>query len=226
MMAFGGQAKLKELFSKLMRLDQPDETSVISTSSSRDDEKEQQIELEEERKAKLTGEILRICLTPPGSLTESLDDATNAATTYHYRFCEDQLLRNTVIKYRLSSVELIINPALHKRYQKHKERLQRRGQPVIESYTFHGTTKEGVDAIAKEGFRLNRSAYKLTLGPGIYSSESPDMASRYGGNSKLLLLNRICPCSRSQRLGNGSNHQIVVHTPDQILPMYILHYTV
>ena len=76
-----------------------------------------------------------------------------------------------------AQVEFVINPPRLQRYHFFKERLRGQGQPVVERLTFHGTSAAVNDKIVAEGFCIGGvdvpTLGDVSLGTGIYSSESP-----------------------------------------------------
>lgn len=176
-------------------------------------------ELPEERQAKLTGEIMRVSIKGP---VEKIGDA---AKIHHYRQCEIRFERLLAAgqRYRLHEVELIINPALSKRYHDHKARMQ----SPKEMWTFHGTRDGPMAAIVREGFRVDRSSVRHN-GTMIYSSEDPTFAMSFVRDKRnQLFLCRACPCPRHQVVkSHDQSHvrELLLTSDEQILPLYVLHF--
>lgn len=111
-----------------------------------------QFELAEERQAMQTGQIMRVMLT---AAQEGFGEMSRE---HHYRICESQFHRMLTqagqSQYKVTGVEVIINPVLRKRYQEYQERLKAQGHRVTEYLTFHGTSSAAVDAIVVSGFKI------------------------------------------------------------------------
>lgn len=192
--------------------------------------------LKEENDALLSNTILRVPVKVP---EESSD---NSAEQHHYMICQQQFNRHLKhsddIEYRLCGVEVVINPALRKRYQEHRDRLSSQGLANTEFYVFHGTSSAAIDLIAIEGFKIGGvdvpSCIGAALGPGIYSTENPNLAMRFikeNRRKRQLILARVCPSPeatvvRSESSDDLDSHiaQLVVQHRDHIIPAYIVHF--
>ncbi len=90
-------------------------------------------------------------------------------------------------KPRITKIEEVINPTLESKFEDAKKR-------CFDHYTslkFHGTGKEGIENIPREGFKLTKVGdRKLMFGCGIYFATDSSKSAREiytRGTNKLLL---------------------------------------
>ena len=132
--------------------------------------------------------------------------------------------------------QYIENETLRKRFINCKKYFQDQGLPDGERLIFHGTKAKNIDSIIENGMLLSMCR-KMAFGYGIYFSEFPQIALKYGAavvvcrvmlgrpyrdqekgipdgfNSKILVENRW-----DQNVG----YIIVVDKEEQILPAFII----
>jgi Poly(ADP-ribose) polymerase catalytic domain len=90
-------------------------------------------------------------------------------------------------KPRITKIEEVINPTLESKFEEAKKRCF----DSYKSLKFHGTGKEGIENIPREGFKLTKVGdRKLMFGRGIYfATDSSKSAQEIytKGTNKLLL---------------------------------------
>ena len=148
---------------------------------------------------------------------------------------------------KITKIEKILNQILEKKFEEAK-------QKCISSFTdlkFHGTGKEGIENIPKEGFRISKKQPPNMFGDGIYFSSCASKSAQAiytKGSNKILLCEVILGKSKIveshdynltldkiRQEGFDSVHapsktkvihdEFVVYDQDQALPRYIIHYT-
>lgn len=174
------------------------------------------------------GELRRISIRPSDHFTGQTQEE------FHFRLAESQFLRmcgGSGSMFHVTEVEYILNPPLLKRYHDFKAQMKARGEEVKERLTFHGTSVTAIEAIVREGFRIGGVDTAVlagtALGTGIYSSESPAFAMGYIKDGRsCLLFSRVCPSKDSViKKDGGVIQQLVCKHREQIMPVYIVHYT-
>ncbi|KAL6045080.1 Poly(ADP-ribose) polymerase catalytic domain containing protein [Balamuthia mandrillaris] len=206
-----------------------------------------QIELEKlylpgEREA-LKGDAMKIFTLLPHRQFDS------TAEQYHFRIAESQFFRlceSGGSGFTVTKVEYVVNPPLVRAFEKKRLELAEHmeweeSKPLL---CFHGTAESNISNIIKHNFdfsKIGASTGNMGFyGKGIYFSEYSSYSMPYvrGGNKLLLckvLVGRACKLSRVEtgvpcREGFDSHtspcgKEIVVFSPGQILPIYVIHYT-
>ncbi|MCO5567021.1 hypothetical protein L7F22_020704 [Adiantum nelumboides] len=145
------------------------------------------------------------------------------AESQFYRMCKDR-------KQKVEKVEYTWNQELDDRYQIKKQLFEKEKKAVNELLVFHGTTKESIDKIVREGFKVGGEKgvpirCGAAYGHGVYTAASPEISIPYSQSSKMMLLS-IALCGKlnvDYTLG-GSEDIFVVKQGDQLLPRYIVHF--
>ena len=152
---------------------------------------------------------------------------------------------------RIVQIEEVVNLELTVRYQKS---LLKMFDPSHESEKFHGSSKEGVDLITKDGFKIFPSNGGNMFGDGVYLASDSSKSAReiYTKNSNMLLLCKVAlgKCLTvttaqkemtgeilrkkgydslfakrdSSSSGGVHNDEFVVFDTDRVLPKYVIHY--
>ena len=133
-----------------------------------------------------------------------------------------------------NGIQYIENETLRSRFINWKKYFQANGVPDGERLIFHGTKPENIDSIIENGLLLSKCRRK-SYGHGIYFSEFPEVALRYGPS---LVVCRVMPGRQYRRKENGIpegyNSKIVkkrsgknvgfiiVDKEDPILPVFII----
>ncbi|ELR18837.1 Poly(ADP-ribose) polymerase catalytic domain containing protein [Acanthamoeba castellanii str. Neff] len=170
------------------------------------------------------------------------------ASEMHYRTAESQFHRlcEGMTGVKVTRVDYIVNPPLVKNFE--RKRLELAGhvdwedtKPIL---AFHGTSDDNITAICKHNFdfsKIGASTGNLGFyGKGVYFSEFASYSIPYvRGGTKLLLCKVLVGHSfRMSRVETGKpqvegydshispcGKELVIFSPDQILPTYIIHYT-
>jgi hypothetical protein len=112
---------------------------------------------------------------------------------YHFRFAISQVFfRNENARFKVRSVDLILNPLVESRYNSMKEQFSREGKDVSVELVFHGTIESAAAQIAKEGFKVGGVDVNVRTGAvhgvGIHTDSKPDDPFKYatpkGGGTK------------------------------------------
>eukprot|EP01133_Synstelium_polycarpum_P007375 gene7375-8594_t len=173
----------------------------------------------------------------------------NSVDQMHFRIAESQfyrLLESSSTNYKVSKVEYVVNPKLIKDFAKKKQQYEDlKYDDCSPVFGFHGTSAKNINSICTNNFSVpgNNGVGHATdsgwYGKGIYFSEYPEYSIGYISDcSKLLLckvlLGKSYKCSgliTGQPCKTGyTSHispdekELVIFSPEQILPLYIVHY--
>jgi hypothetical protein len=145
----------------------------------------------------------------------------------------------------ISSIDIVINKDLEKKYEATKRKFQSQGIPDREILAYHGTNKANIPSILQTNLQLS-FARRQAYGRGNYFSEFPAVSLGYGDG---LLLCRILPgkefvdssptnippshnCKKvllrnqpgtTATAANASGEMIIIENSDQILPFFVIH---
>ena len=130
--------------------------------------------------------------------------------------------------------QYIENETLRARFVKCKKYFQDKGIPDGERLIFHGTKPENIDSIIENGLLLSKCV-KMAYGQGIYFSEFPEVARKYGD---VLVVSRVMlgrpyrgqvkeipegfNCKIVERSKGQNAGIILVDQEEQILPTFIV----
>lgn len=130
---------------------------------------------------------------------------------------------------QVSKVEYIYNVALKERYLKKKEEFKKGATPQEERFVFHGTDTAAIASISNEGFKIGGVGVRIkcgaVYGEGVYTALNPDISVAYSKKSNMMLLSLALPGTFNTHHGSGGHDVIVIKNVDQLLPMYVVHYS-
>lgn len=120
---------------------------------------------------------------------------------------------------------------LHERYEKKKQQFIAENKPVNEILIFHGTLRENIDKIVKEGFKVGGEEgvairCGAAYGHGVYAAADPEISVHYSKGHGMMLLSLALPgeLGKDYTLG-GAPDIYVIKKGDQLLPRYIVHFS-
>lgn len=159
-------------------------------------------------------------------------DTSNVADA-HFRLAESQFFRMCgphASSYVVEKVRYCVNPSLMARYDAKRLDLRMSGAVLREGLMFHGTARDTIDKILREGFKIGGQGVPVAtgtaLGTGVYVSEDPQFAMRYirDSHTQLLFARVLITDDCTIRKESGVIQQLVVKNIDQLLPCYVVHF--
>eukprot|EP00026_Physarum_polycephalum_P002052 Phypoly_transcript_02056.p1 GENE.Phypoly_transcript_02056~~Phypoly_transcript_02056.p1 ORF type:complete len:782 (-),score=205.77 Phypoly_transcript_02056:108-2453(-) len=183
--------------------------------------------------------VMKYCLKPNRYFDSSVADL-------HFRTAESQFhrLMETNTQSKVALVEYIVNPDLHAKFEAKRKEFEKLGygKPLL---AFHGTAEKNINLICKTNFCVpGKGVAHATdsgwYGKGIYFSEYPDYSMGYIKDCTRLLLSKVLLGNPFQCKGlitgqplmkgydshiSPCGKELVIFSPDQILPIYIVHYS-
>ena len=130
---------------------------------------------------------------------------------------------------QIKEVEYTRCTFLEQKYEARKKEIGHSGAEVEERLLFHGTSKEAIDKIIREGFKVGGEEVIMKTGciygKGVYVAANPETAMQYAKESRMMLLSRAVCGSKGVHHNFGATNDIfVLRKGDQILPCYIVHF--
>ena len=120
---------------------------------------------------------------------------------------------------------------LHKRYNKKKEVFKQGGVPTNEILVFHGSAKENIENIVRNGFKIGGvNGHRVTngqhYGQGIYTDKDGLASPGYCCNSFCLVACKALPGNDSIHSVNPSDRKswVIFRSADQLLPCYVIYF--
>ena len=118
---------------------------------------------------------------------------------------------------------------LEEKYEARKKEIGQSGVEVSERLLFHGTSKEAIDKIIREGFKVGGEEVTMktgcVYGKGVYVAANPETAMEYAKSSRMMLLSRaVCGSNGVHHNFGGTTDIYVLMKGDQLLPCYIVHF--
>ncbi|KAH9314167.1 hypothetical protein KI387_022794, partial [Taxus chinensis] len=131
--------------------------------------------------------LVRVPYEPSASFTGYNDSEC------HFRLAESQFFRMSKrTEHKVVKVELILNIALTKSYEKAKQKFIEDSKPVEEMLVFHGTDRNAIEKIVEEGFRIGGEGIPVrngrAYGSGVYTASDPSISIPYAKGLNMLLL--------------------------------------
>ena len=130
---------------------------------------------------------------------------------------------------QIKEVEYTRSSILEQKYEARKKEIGQSGAEVTERLLFHGTSKEAIDKIIREGFKVGGEEVTMktgcVYGKGVYVAANPETAMQYAKTSGMTLLSRAVCGSKDVHHNFGATKDIfVLRKGDQLLPCYIVHF--
>ena len=130
------------------------------------------------------------------------------------------------IELQVMMVELIINTMLQRQYEKAKEEFGDNKKSVEERLVFHGSSKETIEKIIEEGFKLDDKGMEAWNGSGVYmTTVDPNgsiLCSKVG--SMMLLSSALLGEKGKDYISGQSLDVLVLRKAEYLLPKYIIHF--
>ena len=130
---------------------------------------------------------------------------------------------------QIKEVEYTRSSILEQKFEARKKEIGQSGGKVAERLVFHGTSKEAIDKIIREGFKVGGEEVTMktgcVYGKGVYVAANPETAMQYAKTSRMMLLSRAVCGSKDVHHNFGATKDIfVLRKGDQLLPCYIVHF--
>lgn len=170
------------------------------------------------------GGFSRITLLPSNNFSDDI------FTEYHFRMAESQFYRmSNLTSKKVVKVEVIHNAELSTRYNFMKGSFANQKMPTDETFVFHGTTKESIEKIIKEGFKVGGEGVPMRCGAahgrGVYTATNPEISMPYSKDAGMMLLSLLLVGNENVNHTKAGENVIVVKDARQLLPLYIVHFS-
>ncbi|GLJ13963.1 hypothetical protein SUGI_0223310 [Cryptomeria japonica] len=148
----------------------------------------------------------------------------------HFRLAESQFFRMSKrSEYKVVKVELILNIALTKSYEKAKQKFIEAKKPLEEMLVFHGTDRNAIEKIVEEGFKIGGDGIPVrngrAYGSGVYTASDASISIPYAKGLNMLLLSlALIGKEGSDYKTGGSQNIFVLDKTEYLLPKYIVHF--
>jgi len=133
---------------------------------------------------------------------------------------------------KVTAVDVWSNSALEARFEAKRAKMQNKEV----TWVFHGTQASNIPEICLHGFKVGGKDVPIVngavYGTGVYTSEQPDTAMSYARSGNAVVLSKALAGKNGVTGKDGADSWPgqqapgvrIFATPEQLLPVYVIHY--